>query len=144
MMKLSQMLRYVLEDCEADQVPLSGEIKYIENYIDFQKARFDTDKDIQFNHVRQPTDAVHIPPMIFQPLIENCFKYCPLETSGSYVIIELETNNNQIRFVCENTQSKIKQLPEKKSTGIGLENLEKRMQIYYKDNYSLSIQNPLP
>ena len=140
-MKLSQMLRYVLDDCEADQVPISGEIKYIENYIDFQKSRFETDKDIRFNYIQQTTDAVHVPPMIFQPLIENCFKYCPLEKEGNYVRIELETNNYQIRFVCENTQNKIEQSPEKKSTGIGLENLEKRLQIYYKDNYSLSISD---
>ena len=55
--------------------------------------------------------------------------------------IELETRNGQIRFVCENTQSEIEQLPEKKSTGIGLENLEKRLQIYYKGNYSLNISD---
>ena len=126
---------------EADHVPISGEIKYIENYIDFQKSRFETDKDIRFNYIQQTTDAVYVPPMIFQPLIENCFKYCPLEKEGNYVRIELETTNSQIRFVCENTQNKIEQSPEKKSTGIGLENLEKRLQIYYKDNYSLSISD---
>ena len=140
-MKLSQMLRYVLDDCEADFVPISGEIKYIENYIDFQKSRFETDKDIRFNYIQHTTDVVYIPPMIFQPLIENCFKYCPLEKEGSYVNIELETRNGQIRFVCENTQNEIKQLPEKKGTGIGLENLEKRLQIYYKGNYSLNISD---
>ena len=138
-MKLSQMLRYVLDDCEADHVPISGEIKYIENYIDFQKSRFETEKDIRFNYIQQTTDAVYVPPMIFQPLIENCFKYCPLEKECSYVYIELETKNGQIRFVCENTQNEIEHFPEKKSTGIGLENLEKRLQIYYKDNYSLNI-----
>ena len=134
-------MRYVLDDCEADQVPISGEIKYIENYIDFQKSRFETEKDIRFNYIQKTTDAIYVPPMIFQPLIENCFKYCPLEKEGSYVSIELETRKGQIRFVCENTKNEIEQLPEKKSTGIALENLEKRLQIYYKDNYCLNISD---
>ncbi|KAA6338883.1 Sensor histidine kinase YpdA [termite gut metagenome] len=67
-MKLSQMLRYVLDDCEAERIPMEKEVAYIENYIDFQKARFDTDKDIHFNYIRHTTEAVYLPPMIFQPL----------------------------------------------------------------------------
>jgi Putative regulator of cell autolysis len=140
-MKLSQMLRYVLDDCETDHVLITKEVTYIENYIDFQKARFDTDKDIRFNYIQHTTETVYIPPMIFQPLIENCFKYCPLEKEGNSVRIELEANNGRIRFVCENTQNKIEQSSEKKSTGIGLENLNKRLQIFYKDNYSLNISD---
>jgi len=140
-MKLSQMLRYVLDDCEAEYVPIAKEIAYIENYIDFQKARFDIDKDIQFNYIQHTTDAVYIPPMIFQPLIENCFKYCPLEKEGSHVHIELETNNGQVRFVCENTQNNIDQSLSNKGSGIGIENLNKRLQISYQKNYNLNISD---
>ena len=140
-MKLSQMLRYVLDECEANSVSLSKEVEYIENYIDFQKARFETDKNVVFKYVQKDNGDIQIPPMIFQPLIENCFKYCPLDKEDSYVNIELETKNGQIRFACENTQNEIEQLPEKKSTGIGLKNLEKRLQIYCKGNYSLNISD---
>ena len=140
-MKLSQMLRYVLDDCEAEYVPIAKEVAYIENYIDFQKARFDTDKNIRFSYIQHATDAAYIPPMIFQPLIENCFKYCPLEREGSYVHIELEANNGQVRFVCENTQNRIEQSPSKKGSGIGIENLNKRLQMSYKKNYSLNISD---
>jgi CheY-like chemotaxis protein len=133
-MKLSQMLRYVLDDCEADRVPIDKEVAYIENYIDFQKARFDTDKDICFNHLQHSTGVILLPPMIFQPLIENCFKYCPLEKADSYVHIALETNDKQIRFTCENTQNKIEPLPDKKRNGIGINNLKKRLYISYCPN----------
>jgi Putative regulator of cell autolysis len=138
-MKLSQMLRYVLDDCEEEYVPIAKEVVYIENYIAFQKARFDTGKDIRFSYIHSAQQMLHIPPMIFQPLIENCFKYCPLEKEGSYVRIELEANNSQVRFVCENTRNDMEQSSGKKGSGIGIENLNKRLKISYKKNYSLDI-----
>jgi hypothetical protein len=138
-MKLSQMLRYVLDDCEAEHVPMEKEIAYIENYIDFQKARFDTDKDIRFNYIQRSTGVISLPPMIFQPLIENCFKYCPLDKAGHYVHIDLEANDRQIRFTSENTQHKIKPLQDKKHDGIGIKNLDKRLYISYCENYKLNI-----
>ncbi|KAA6322704.1 hypothetical protein EZS27_027776, partial [termite gut metagenome] len=138
-MKLSQMLRYVLDDCEAERIPMEKEMAYIENYIDFQKARFDTEKDICFNYIRHATEAIYLPPMIFQPLIENCFKYCPLDKAGSYVRIDLEANNSQIRFICENTQNKIDSLSDKERDGIGIKNLDKRLYISYRENYKLNI-----
>jgi hypothetical protein len=134
-LKLSQMLRYVLDDCEAERVPMEKEVAYIENYIDFQKARFDTDKDIRFNHTQHSTRMILLPPMIFQPLIENCFKYCPLDKAGNYVHIDLEANDKQIRFTCENTQNKIEQSPGKKRDSIGIKNLDKRLSISYRENY---------
>ncbi|MDR2680110.1 MAG: histidine kinase [Tannerella sp.] len=140
-MKLSQMLRYVLDDCEAGQVPMEKEIAYIENYIDFQKARFDTDKDIRFSSIQRSTGAISLPPMIFQPLIENCFKYCPLDNAGSYVHINLEADDRQIRFTGENTQHKIEPLPDKKRDGIGLKNLDRRLHILYRGNYELNIHD---
>lgn len=137
--KLSQMLRYVLEDCEADQVPISGEIKYIENYIDFQKSRFGTVKDVTFNYVQNHNGEIQIPPMIFQPLIENCFKHCPLQNDNSYVHIEIETSQNQVKFVSENTQPLMKQPPDKNRNGIGIKNMENRLSIFFKENYSMNI-----
>jgi LytS/YehU family sensor histidine kinase len=140
-MKLSQMLRYVLDDCEAEHVPMKKEIEYIENYIDFQKARFDTDKDIRFNCIQHSSGMISLPPMIFQPLIENCFKYCPLDKAGHYVHIDLEAGDRQIRFTCENTQHKIEPSPDKKCNGIGIKNLNKRLYISYRENYKLNIRD---
>ena len=137
--KLSQMLRYVLDDCEADHVPISGEIKYIENYIDFQKSRFETDKNVTFSYIQKCIEEVQIPPMIFQPLIENCFKHCPLQNDNSYIHIEIVAEQNQIRYMSENTQPLFKQSPDRISNRIGIENLKNRLYLNYKDNYSLNI-----
>jgi sensor histidine kinase YesM len=139
--KLSQMLRYVLDDCEAEQVPMANEISYIENYIDFQKARFDTDKNILFKSIKTTTKAIYVPPMIFQPLIENCFKYCSLDEENSYVHIELAVDDNQLKFNSENTQQAIKQSANRNSKGIGIETLKRRLYLTYKDNYELNIMD---
>ena len=137
-MKLSQMLRYVLDDCEADSVPISGEIKYIENYIEFQKSRFETAKNVTFNYVQDYVGEVQIPPMIFQPLIENCFKHCPLQNDNSFIHIEIVVRQNQVKYTSENTQPLFKQ-PSDRNNNIGIENLKNRLYINYKDNYSLNI-----
>ena len=140
-LKLSQMLRYVLDYCEADRVPMEKEVAYIENYIDFQKARFETDKDICFNYIHHSTETIYLPPMIFQPLIENCFKYCPLDKADTYVHIDLEVDNSRIRFVCENTKNAVESLPEKGGNGIGIKNLDKRLHLSYGENYKLNISD---
>ena len=137
-MKLSQMLRYVLDDCEADLVPISGEIRYIENYIEFQKSRFETAKSVTFNYVQDYTGEVQIPPMIFQPLIENCFKHCPLQNDSSFIHIEIVVSQDQVIYKSENTQPLFKQ-PSDRNNNIGIENLKNRLYLNYKDNYSLDI-----
>jgi LytS/YehU family sensor histidine kinase len=83
--------------------------------------------------------VISLPPMIFQPLIENCFKYCPLDKAGHYVHIDLEADDRQIRFTSENTQHKIKPSQDKKRDGIGIKNLDKRLYISYRENYKLNI-----
>ena len=138
-MKLSQMLRYVLDDCEADHVPISGEIKYIENFIDFQKTRFETVKNVTFNYIQDYIGEVQIPPMIFQPLIENCFKHCPLQNDNSFIHIEIIVSQNQVKYTSENTQPLLRQSPDINSNRIGIENLKNRLYLNYKDNYSLNI-----
>lgn len=137
-MKLSQMLRYVLEDCETNQVPISSEIKYIENYIDFQKARFEKDRDIVFNYRNEIGDVL-VSPMIFQPIIENCFKHCPLQHQNSYIHINIIVEKNQIKFTSENTQTLMK-LPIKRSS-IGIENMKSRLNILYNNRYILNIED---
>jgi hypothetical protein len=142
--KLSQMLRYVLDDCEANKVPISKEISYIRNYIDFQKARFETEKDIVFKYVQNDDGEIQIPPMIFQPLIENCFKHCPLQNDGGFIHIEIILERRQIRFMSENTKHAIRQPAGRNGGGIGVENLESRLTLTFKDNYSLNISDEDP
>ena len=78
-LKLSEMLRYVLVDCQAEMIPLSKEIKYIENFIDFQMMRMAGPRDVVLEQEVEKEDFM-IAPMLLQPIIENCFKYSRGET----------------------------------------------------------------
>lgn len=143
-LKLAQMMRYVMEDCETELTPLSKDIEYIENFIDFQKLRFENDKDIIFTYSIDADGKTLVPPMIFQPLVENCFKHTPLEVDkNSYIHIRLEVREKNLHFVSQNSQPLIKNKPASKITGIGIENVKRRLELYYDNNYTLDItDNP--
>lgn len=141
-LKLAQMMRYLMEDCETELTPLLKDIEYIENFIDFQKLRFECDKDISFCCRVDEDAALSIPPMIFQPLVENCFKHTPLEVDkNSYIHILLEADPDQIHFMAKNSQPMIKNKPISKDPGIGIENVKRRLDIYYDNDYKLNITN---
>lgn len=143
-LKLAQMMRYVMEDCETELTPLSKDIEYIENFIDFQKLRFENDKDIIFTYSIDADGKTLVPPMIFQPLVEDCFKHTPLEVDkNSYIHIRLEVREKNLHFVSQNSQPLIKNKPASKITGIGIENVKRRLELYYDNNYTLDItDNP--
>ena len=143
-LKLAQMMRYVMEDCETELTPLTKEIEYIENFIDFQKLRFENDKNITFSYKVENNTFKSVPPMLLQPLVENCFKHTPLEVDkNSYIHILLEIKEKGMHFVAENSQPLIKNKPESAKVGIGIENVKKRLELYYENKYELQItDNP--
>ena len=143
-LKLSEMLRYVLVDCQAEMIPLSKEIKYIENFIDFQMMRMGGRCDV---HLEKKVDNENymIAPMLLQPIIENCFKYSRLETHpDGHVHVSIWQSGSTFGFVAENTVAAIA-LPamgtgaEKKS-GIGQNNVQQRLMLHYGENYSFDIE----
>jgi len=141
-LKLAQMMRYVMEDCETELTPLSKEVEYIENFIDFQKLRFENENNITFNYDIDNGKSISVPPMLFQPLVENCFKHTPLEVDkNSYIHISLEVADKQIYFISENSQPLLKHRPSSKGIGIGIENVKRRLDLYYDNNYTLNISD---
>ena len=73
-MKLAEMLRYITDECQADKVLIGEELKYIENYLDFQRIRFGEPRKLSFVHTLDDPGWM-IPPMILQPFVENSFKH---------------------------------------------------------------------
>lgn len=134
-LKLSGMLRYVLEDCQADLVRLNSEIEYIENFIDFQQMKSQNSQNIEFNHL-DTNGTVQVAPMLFISFIENSFKYSKIEnTEGAYVKMKLETRSDCVCFELVNS------IPEKgkaqSGSGKGIENTKHRLQILYPKNHTL-------
>ena len=144
-LKLSEMLRYVLVDCQAEMIPLGKEIKYVENFIDFQMMRMAGQRDVMFEQDVENENFM-IAPMLLQPIIENCFKYSRLETHPEgYVHIGIFQKGNTFRFEAYNTIARnvvpiIGNNAEEKKSGIGQINVQQRLMLHYGENYKFDIQ----
>ncbi len=144
-LKLSEMLRYVLVDCQAEVIPLSKEINYIENFIDFQMMRMGGERDVVLEQDIEKEDFM-IAPMLLQPIIENCFKYSRLESHPEgYVHISIQKSDGGFRFVAENTVASnampfVGKGGEEKKSGIGQKNVQQRLMLHYGQNYNFEIE----
>ena len=141
-LKLSEMLRYVIDDCRADQVLLSKEVNYIRNYIDFQRIRMEREPDLTFECTQQDANYM-VPPMVLQPMIENCFKHSRLvDDPNAYVHITLRQDATGLLFTTENSIPADGQLPphsdtersDQERTGIGLDNVKQRLKMLFGED----------
>lgn len=134
-LKLSEILSYVLYECKAKFVSLDKEIHLIKNYIELGKLRYGKRlKVIENWNVKSNGEL--IPPMILFTFVENSFKHGTGKDTGSpWVNIALTEQNKKIEFIIENgVDNKFKS----RKGGVGLENVKKRLDLLYKDNYSLN------
>jgi sensor histidine kinase YesM len=132
--QLSDLLRYQLYNIN-QEVTLEQEINYLTNYIEFQKQRMPDCLKLQFNlNVQNKEQKIH--PLLFQPLLENAFKY----VGGDYRIdIEMKQSGNELVFKIANS------IPENgithsKKGGIGLINLQRRLDLLYSNKYVLKTE----
>lgn len=141
-LKLSEMLRYVIDDCRADQVLLQKEVKYIQNYIDFQRIRMEREPNLTFEVTQQDPNYM-VPPMVLQPMIENCFKHSRLvDDPKAYVHITLRQDATGLLFTAENSIPTDDQLPphstaerrDQERTGIGLDNVQQRLKMLFGED----------
>ncbi len=133
-LKLSNLLDYLLYQVDKPFVPLITEINHIEDYIELEKMRFNDTLKINFNYNTIP-ETIKIAPMLLLPFIENSFKHGALKQGVLYINIDLICNHETIHFKIENSYKK----PQTNSNGIGLENIKKRLDLVYKDIYNLTI-----
>ena len=139
--KLSDMLDYLLYECNAERVDVKKEIKLIRNYIYLQKIRYDDRLDIQFT--AENTNDLKIPPMIILPFIENSFKHGAGNQSNKvWINIDMRIDRSLLVFNIVNSKTPQKSKDRKSITGgIGLENVKKRLRLLYQNDYSLDIED---
>tara|TARA_R100001377_G_C3191475_1_gene110792 strand:+ start:272 stop:1324 length:1053 start_codon:yes stop_codon:yes gene_type:complete len=135
-LKLSNLLDYLLYQVDKPFVLLTEEIHHIEDYIALENLRFNDTLDVNFNCDNIP-ETTKIAPMLLLPFVENSFKHGRLKAGKLSIHIELKVEGNQIVFSIENTSSKI----ENTKDGIGLQNIQKRLDLLYKNQYHLTILN---
>jgi LytS/YehU family sensor histidine kinase len=138
--KISELLRSVLYDCNDVEIELDKEIKLIENYIDLEKMRYGKGLKVSFE-VKGETKNKTIAPMLFFTFIQNCFKHGCSNSSGMpFIDVIISVTDKKIRFYSANSKNGNKKVNGKKNAGgIGLKNVQKRLDIIYGDNYDLKI-----
>jgi len=134
---LSDMLRYILYECNQPLVPLSKEIKMIRDYVKLEAVRYGNKPDINID-VEGDVDEYQIAPLLLLPLVENCFKHGAsdmLENPWINMHIYFEKNIMHLKIMNGKAPSKA----VSKVGGIGLQNLTKRLQFLYEGKHNFSI-----
>lgn len=138
-LKLSELMNYMLYECSGDEVPLSKEVKFIRNYIDIEKMRYGDKLDVDIR-VRGETNDRKIPALILLPFVENCFKHGASETLQlSWVKITIDNQPNLIVIKVENNKNGENAVQKKE--GIGIQNVKRRLDLLYPGKHELKIIN---
>jgi len=136
--QISGLMRYMLHKNGIEQVPLSGEIEHIENFIALQQFRYQSQLKV---NIELPQDNVDydIPPMLLMPLIENAFKYGVISNQTNEISLSMLIKNNEINFeIINNDYSNlIKNTDYFQHSGTGINNLKQRLNAIFDNNYQL-------
>ena len=136
-LKLSEILRYVLYEATADYVPLQKEINYLSNYISLHELKFGP-KFIQFNNEIENTNDI-IAPMLFIPLVENAIKHGNKRVPSPGITIHLFSKEDILCFVVNNHLAQ-HDTNKDAAGGIGLSNLKRRLELLYPQRHSFSTE----
>ncbi len=136
-LKLSNLMRYLVEESAADTVPLTREIDFIRNYIELQKIRLSNKTTVDFSAPAVGPE-IAIAPMILITFVENAFKYGISASKEALIRIHLSMGNGFLELCCSNQVINKDRIPE--STGIGIENTRRRLQHHYPERHELDIR----
>lgn len=137
-LKLSDLMRYLLESSKLEQVSLQKEVKFLEDYLALEKIRLAQQADIRLE-VLGIEKEVFVAPLLFIPLVENAFKH-GLQTlsKDSFAYFSLALQGNELYFEAQNSIGKT--LENQAKSGIGLDNLRKRLALIYPEKHFLEVE----
>jgi len=134
---LSDLLRYMLYECNEKEVPLEKEIEVLKKYIELEKLRYGNRLDVSFSYsgnIRQ----LKIAPLILLPFVENSFKHgVSEEIDKCWINLQMHARGNVFSFILSNSRSH--DAHTYKPGGIGLQNIKKRLKLIYPGSYNMTI-----
>lgn len=138
--KLSGMMRYMLYESNHPLVPLSREIEYIENYLSLERLRLDDRVPITFE-VDGPVEGVRIAPLILITFLENAFKHGVNSTGDDvFITVKLDVSAGSCHYQVTNSKLPAGSKTLEDKSGIGLQNVRRRLELSYPDRYALETQ----
>jgi sensor histidine kinase YesM len=136
-LKLSDIMEYVIYDCRNDKVPLAKELKFLQSYIDLEKLRYEDDARISLD-IKGTAGLMTISPMLLIQFVENGFKHgMEKEKGNSYLQISIQAENGHLLY--ESVNSTIDQPMREGGAGVGLTNARKRLELLYPGKHDLQI-----
>ncbi|WP_430611814.1 sensor histidine kinase [Flavobacterium sp. JP2137] len=136
-MKVSELLRYQLENSNRDLVSLQDEVSFIQSYIELERERVGYRCKIEFEFYDDALKQYYLAPMIVFTFVENAFKHGTSNIDACFIHINLRVNNGELSLKIKNS------VPVKKepfpSTKVGLENAKTRLKMIYPEKYNLNI-----
>lgn len=133
--KLSDILRYVIYESTKPSVSISAEAEMIRSYIDLQRYRIHQSVSVRFQETIE--SDIPIAPMLLLPLVENAFKHGVQGSPGDFIEIFLQVNRHDLRFSVRNNNSNTAE--KKETSGIGIKNLEERLKLIYPEQFAFSV-----
>ena len=131
-LRLSNLLDYILYQVNKPRVRLNEEVQHIKEYIELEKIRFEDSLRVVFRSDNIPGDA-EIAPMLLIPLVENAFKHGSIINGYLSVEVNISFNEERMDFTVSNTF--IGENNENRDGGLGIDNIIKRLELHYRDNY---------
>ncbi|AWM13448.1 histidine kinase [Flavobacterium sediminis] len=135
---LSKLMRYFLYETDQKEVDLNNEITFMVNYIELMKLRFNQNVNVIY-HFPQNAKEIKIAPLLFVSLIENAFKHGVSASESTTISFDMKVENHTVIFRSENKNFS-KSTADRSGSGIGLENLKRRLTLLYKDRYTMDIE----
>lgn len=138
--KLSDIMRYMLYYSNTEFVPLNKEIEYLESFVSLQQLRI---KDPNFTSfiVDGDTQGKTIPPMLIIPFLENAYKHGRKDVKSPGISVHIEIHQKLFTFSIKNPYKDKDKLEKDAYSGIGLTNIKRRLDLLYKDKFYLNIDN---
>ncbi|MEL6538587.1 MAG: histidine kinase [Bacteroidota bacterium] len=139
-LKLSDLLNYMLYDCNENRVPLDKELKQIENYLALERMRYGDRLDIRYS-VNGTVTGHRIAPMLIIAFVENSFKHgTSEELNQAWVNVELEVDEQTITLKVENSKADSAAADDRQyKEGIGLNNVRRRLELLYPERHELKV-----
>ena len=134
-LKLSEIMQYVLYEVKEPKISLLKEINYIHSYLELEKLRYGNSTKSQLS-IKGNVDSINVPPLLFLPFIENCFKHGAKNNDTTIISINFEKKDQELLFNVENNFNSNNNIESKH--GIGIENVKRRLQLLYSDNFRLN------
>lgn len=135
---LSKMMRYLLYESEKGTTTLKKEIEFLKSYVDLMKLRVDEEIDITLE-ISVQDEEIQIHPLLFISFVENAFKHGISYNEKSFIHIELKQDASVLEFSCLNSLS-IQNKITNAYSGVGLDNIKKRLSLLYNNSYELVIE----